>query len=30
MCHLGPVMTINDRVYSEITKEKALKILKSL
>lgn len=30
MCHLGPVMSINDRVYSEITKEKALKILKSL
>lgn len=30
MCHLGPVMTINDRVYSEITKEKALRILKSL
>jgi len=30
MCHLGPVMTINDRVYSEVTKEKALKVLKSL
>ncbi len=30
MCHLGPVMTVNDRVYREITKEKALNILKSI